>query len=130
MTLTLLAAALLAHAPSHDEFTVRQVYEGCTRLIRRGAALRHSSLSPEEAMCDAVVTMQLAVLDAQTSLAEDGEAVSRSFCLPDNVLGSAEPALALAEAFIAYVDRNPAVRDSELAQVFDKAMIETWPCPA
>ena len=54
----------------------------------------------------------------------------RRFCLPESGLNAeGDTSAPLAQAFIAYVDRNPASRDLAYDEVFQRALAEKWPCP-
>lgn len=127
-----LFAAQPADAPGTDSrMTTGQLYDDCARYVARGD--RSLDASEDGAVtCAAVLGGHLASNAVAEVLADTAEAGShpRSFCPPENVTRAEEGSGApLARAFIAYVDRNPASRNLDYAEVFQRALTEKWPCP-
>jgi len=68
--------------------------------------------------------------EAAMEAAGEPQRRTRRFCLPENLLNAEDDnGAVLARAFIAYVDRNPASRELDYDEVFQRALAEKWPCP-
>jgi hypothetical protein len=136
MTLTLVAAALLAAPPSdvppqEPQMTAGQLYDGCVRYVA------HANASPDtddegEPICAMKAATMLAVdaVEAAVREIDASQPDTRTFCLPDSISrADVDPGVPLARVFIAYVDRNPASRSADADEIFDRALAEKWPCP-
>jgi hypothetical protein len=132
VTPLLFALALLATPPAPGQpTTAGQLYAGCVRYASQGPA----SSDPDDvgaATCAVEVAMADAQAAAEAAMEAAGEPQRRTrrFCLPENLMNAEDGRGAvLARAFIAYVDRNPASRDLDYDEVFQRALAEKWPCP-
>jgi hypothetical protein len=132
MTPLLFTLALLTAPPAPEQpTTAGQLYDGCVSYAAQAATSSDRDLVGE-VVCAAEVAMVMAVeaADAAMAGAEGRQSGTRRFCLPES-LSSAErdTGAPLVQAFIAYVDRNPASRELEYDEVFQRALAEKWPCP-
>ena len=130
MTPALFALALITTPPSElpRGFTAGQLADGCARLlVARSPA--SPDRGPEEAVCDAIATLDLAAAEFLRQ-APEGQPLEETelYCLPDAVVQAGDAA-ALQRAFVAYVDAHPAVRSEDGVQTFERALAEEWPCP-
>jgi hypothetical protein len=125
MLMLAIAAGLFAAQPQ-DPVTAGQMRDGCALVVARGAL---PPLRPEGVaaiMCEINISIRLAAgLDGAPSELIEGQ----NFCPPGSLRRGDELYLAMARAFIAYVDRNPASRDADPVETFDRALAEKWPCP-
>lgn len=136
MIIALLAAALLATPPqdapaSHPPMTAGQMYDGCVRY------LAHPDRSPDdrdegEMICalNAAIMLLSGAVDAAVQDMDPNQPDRRTFCLPESILeANGDANSPLARAFIDYVERNPASRDTDADAILERALAEKWPCP-
>jgi hypothetical protein len=102
--------------------TTGRMYEACVRYV---AHLSSPTLGEDERACMVAAAAMMAMNDAE----DRAGAADRTVCLPEAVLrAEGITASPLAEAFIAYVDGNPASRTLDANDVFPRALADKWPC--
>jgi hypothetical protein len=129
MTPFLLALILFAAPPEPGmsswggRISADRMYQAC---VPYAAHVGRPTLGEDERACMIAAAIMMGLNDA-----EDRAGVEdRTVCLPEAVLrAEGTTGSPLAEAFIAYVDRNPASRALDANHVFLRAIAEKWPCP-
>lgn len=131
MTPLLFALALFSAQQAADHLTTAgQLYDGCVRYLAQGSTSNENGLVGE-VTCAAEVAMVAATEAAEAAMAGAGEVSStRRYCIPEVILSAEDDHGApIVQAFIAYVDHNPASREMDYDEVFARALAEKWPCP-
>jgi hypothetical protein len=131
MTPLLFALALLPAPPEPDQpRTAGQLYDGCVGYAAGLMSSDGGDVGP--VMCAAEIAMVQAAQAAEVAMesVDGSQPRTRRFCLPESLLSTKSDTDApLVQAFIAYVDRNPASRNLDYDEVFQRALVEKWPCP-
>ena len=131
MMLTLLAAWLAASPPDlaapNTRMTAGQLYDACARFVARAPGL-HDGEAPEEAHCAMTVAIWRMMAAAEAAVLETGGGPDpRTYCAPATIPNG--DGIAIARTFIAYVDDHPTVRGTDSEEIFQRALVEKWPCP-
>lgn len=126
--------ALLVGAPPAPDLppptmtiTARQLHDSCARYVAEAGA---ETQSAEAVTCAVEMVTQQAVSMLETA-ADQGkpETNTRRYCPPEAVLRREDASFMLAQVYLAYFARNPAVQDeADGGAVLQRALADKWPC--